>query len=91
MASDASGRYVPLAIVVYYSDSPYATWNGPITLATGVIANDDIAIITALPGKMGVFWANEKPSVQRFGFAATSTGRIPTPGPQTKCPPPSRP
>ena len=72
-----AGDNVPPAIVVYYSDSPYATWNGPITLATGVIANDDIAVVTALPGKIGVLWANENPSVQRFGFRTHIDGTDP--------------
>jgi uncharacterized repeat protein (TIGR01451 family) len=53
-------------IVVYHSPSPYSTWNGSITLETGV-NNDDIEVITALPnGSVGVFWSNQ--NVQRFGF-----------------------
>ena len=77
MAGDAAGDNVPPAIVVYYSDSPYATWSGPITLATGIIANDDIAVVTALPGKIGVFWGNENTSVQRFGFRTHIDGTDP--------------
>jgi len=54
-------------IVVYHSDAPYGTWNGPITLATGV-NDDDIAAITALPklNQIGVLWSNQ--NTQRFGF-----------------------
>ena len=72
-----AGDNVPPAIVVYHSASPYTTWNGPITLVTGIIANDDIAVVTALPGKIGVLWANENASVQRFGFRTHIDGTDP--------------
>ena len=52
-------------IVVYNSDSPYSTWNGPITLATDV-NDDDISVVVKLPGKIGVLWSNQ--NTQRFGF-----------------------
>ena len=56
-------------IVVYHSDSPYGTWSGPVVLETGVIGNDDISMVTAIPnGTIGVFWGNENASVRRFGF-----------------------
>ncbi len=52
-------------IIVYYSDLPYSTWNGPVTLATGV-NDDDIAAIVKLPNQIGVLWSNQ--TTQRFGF-----------------------
>ncbi len=64
-------------IVVYYSDTPYSTWNGPVVLATGVVANDDIAVVTALPnGTVGVLWANE--TTKYFGFKVHVDGANPT-------------
>ena len=72
-----AGDAVPPAIVVYYSDAPYSSWSSPITLATGIIANDDLAVVTALPGKIGVFWGNENASVQRFGFRTHLDGTDP--------------
>jgi hypothetical protein len=63
-------------IVVYYSDAPYSTWSGPVTLATG-ITSDDIAVITAFPdGKIGVLWSNQ--STQRFGFRTHADGTSPS-------------
>ena len=90
MAGDARGDNVPPAIVVYHSASPYTTWNGPITLVTGIIANDDIAVVTALPGKIGVLWSNQNASGSASASAPTSTAPIPTPGPPTRCPRRSR-
>jgi CheY-like chemotaxis protein len=55
-------------VAVRYSDPPYSSWSGPITLATG-ISTDDISVVTALPnGTVGVLWSNQ--STQRFGFRA---------------------
>jgi len=66
-------------IVAYYSDSPYSTWSGPITLVSGVIYNDDISVITALPnGTVGVFWGNENTAVRKFGFRYHIDGQDPT-------------
>lgn len=65
-------------VVVYYSSSPYSTWNGPVVLETGVVGSDDIAVVTALPdGTVGVFWANENASVRRFGFRVHVDGADP--------------
>ncbi len=65
-------------IVVYYSDSPYGTWTGPVVLASGVIANDDIDVITALPnGTIGVLWSNENANVRRLGFRIHTDGADP--------------
>ncbi len=64
-------------IIVYHSASPYSTWNGPIVLATGVAANDDIAVVTALPnGTIGVLWANE--TTKYFGFRVHVDGADPS-------------
>jgi len=53
-------------VVVYYSDSPYSTWNGPVTLASG-IGSDDITVITKIPNnKMGVLWSDQ--TTKNFGF-----------------------
>ncbi len=64
-------------IVVYYSSSPYSTWNGPLPMASNV--NDsDIAVIAALPklNKVGVLWSNQ--TAQRFGFRVHVDGADPT-------------
>ena len=54
-------------IIVYSSDSPYTAWNGPVTLATGTLYQDDISLVTALPGgTIGVLWSNQ--NTKRFGF-----------------------
>ena len=58
----------PASIVVYHSAPPYTSWSGPITLVSGVSQGDDISVVVALPGKIGVLWANESASVRRFGF-----------------------
>ncbi|MBK7513901.1 MAG: carboxypeptidase regulatory-like domain-containing protein [Chloracidobacterium sp.] len=69
---DSTGRMwlvtetdAPGQIIAYSSDSPYTTWSAPITLASGIAA-DDIAVVTKLPGKIGVLWSNQ--NTQRFGF-----------------------
>jgi len=63
-------------IVVYYSDSPYSTWNGPVTLASGV-NSDDISVVTALPNNtIGVLWSDQV--TQRFGFRTHTDGADPT-------------
>ena len=63
-------------IVVYYSDSPYSTWSGPVTLATGV-NDDDISVVTVLPSlnKIGVLWSNQ--NTKRFGFRTHADGTDP--------------
>ncbi|MCW5844141.1 MAG: tandem-95 repeat protein, partial [Caldilinea sp.] len=63
-------------IVVYHSDSPYATWSGPVVLDTGAIGNDDIEVVTALPnGTVGVLWSNQ--NTRRFGFRVHVDGADP--------------
>ena len=55
------------SIYVKYSDSPsYSAWSSPLSLASGVKA-DDIAAVTAFGGnKIGVMWSNQ--NAERFGF-----------------------
>ena len=62
-------------LVVHYSDPPYSTWNGPLTLATGC-SDDDISVITAFPNRtIGVLWSNQ--NTRRFGFRTHSDGAAP--------------
>lgn len=62
-------------INIQWSDSPYAVWQGPILLASGV-DSDDICVVTALPtGHIGVFWSNQ--NTQRFGFRLHADGADP--------------
>ena len=60
VASDAATD-----INVRYSDFPYSTWSAPINIESGV-STDDICVITAFNGKIGVLWSNE--ITKRFGF-----------------------
>jgi large repetitive protein len=62
-------------IVALYSDSPYSAWTGPVTIATGVNA-DDISVVTALPNNtIGILWSNQQ--TQRFGFKVHADGADP--------------
>jgi hypothetical protein len=45
-------------VKVWYSDAPYSAWSGPVTIATGIAA-DDISAITKLPGQVGVMWSDQ--------------------------------
>ena len=59
-------------IMVRYSDPPYSTWSGPISLVTG-IDGDDISVVAALPGgSIGVLWSNQ--NTRRFGFRSHVDG-----------------
>ena len=61
---------------VYYSDSPYTSFSGPVTLATN-INGDDIGVVTALPNNtIGVLWSNQ--TTKRFGFKVHVDGALPT-------------
>ncbi|WP_114782260.1 T9SS type A sorting domain-containing protein [Botryobacter ruber] len=62
-------------VKVQWSDPPYAVWNAPVTVASG-IKEDDICTVIALPGKIGVFWSNQV--TQRFGFKTHTDGAAPT-------------
>lgn len=61
-------------IVVRWSDAPYTNWSDPIVIASG-IKDDDICTITALPGKIGVFWSNQ--NTKMFGFRTHTDGADP--------------
>jgi hypothetical protein len=60
-------------VYVRSSISPYATWSGPVTIATGV-DQDDIAAAVYIPTqqKLGVFWSNQH--TERFGFKTHQDG-----------------
>lgn len=78
---DSTGRmwYVtdtPSAIVAYYSDTPYTSWNGPVTVADGITA-DDIGGVVALPNQqIGVLWSNQNSSL--FGYKSHNDNADPT-------------
>lgn len=65
-------------VVVWYSDYPYTSFHGPISLENH-INSDDICVITALPyqdpPQIGVFWSNQ--STDRFGFRVHVDGTDP--------------
>ena len=62
-------------VVVYHSETPYTTFSGPITLASGT-NSDDIAAVIALPGdKVGVMWSNQ--AAERFGFKIRNDEDLP--------------
>jgi len=70
VASDASST-----IEVRFSDFPYSTMSGPITI--GSCSSDDISAIANLPdGRVGVLWSNQ--SAKRFQFATHTDGSNPT-------------
>ncbi|HUS83435.1 MAG TPA: LamG domain-containing protein, partial [Dehalococcoidia bacterium] len=63
-------------VTVYYSDSPYSSFSGPITLANN-ITEDDISGVIAMPdNKIGVLWSNQ--NTQRFGFKVHADGADPS-------------
>jgi hypothetical protein len=66
IASNSNGN-----ILARWSDPPFATWSSPITIASGVTGSD-ICAVTALPGKIGVFWSNQ--NTRRFGFKTHGDG-----------------
>ena len=77
MAGNAADSPSPAKIVVYYSDSPYTTFQGPVEIASGVLSGDDISVVTAMPGnKIGVLWSNQ--NTKRFGFRVHNDGDAPT-------------
>ena len=80
LAVDGTGRmWVTTAgvseVYAWWSDAPYSNWSDPITIATG-IHDDDICAITALPGKIGIFWSNQNTGL--FGFKTHSDGSNPS-------------
>ncbi len=62
-------------INVRWSDSPYANWSKPITIANGISADDICAILTFPDGSTGVLWSNQK--TKRFGFRLHVNGTSP--------------
>ena len=61
---------------VHYSDAPYTSFAGPVTLANN-INGDDIGVVTALPNDtIGVLWSNQ--TTQRFGFKVHVDGQLAT-------------
>lgn len=74
---DSSGRMWVASdsetdIHVRWSDPPYGKWSPPLSLATGISA-DDICAITAFPdGNIGVLWSNQ--NTKRFGFRIHKSG-----------------
>ncbi len=62
-------------ITVWWSDAPYSTFSSPITIATGV-TDDDLCVLTTLPGKIGIFWSNQ--NTKKFGFRTHNDGAIAT-------------
>jgi Concanavalin A-like lectin/glucanases superfamily len=70
-ASDGSST-----ALVWYSDSPYSSWSGPVTVASG-IKLDDICVVTKLSGgKIGVMWSDQ--NSKRFGFKTHTDGNSPS-------------
>ena len=80
MTIDGTGRmWVANAgtteVKVWWSDAPYSSWGGSVTLADN-ITDDDICGIMRLQGKVGVFWSNQ--ATRRFGFKTHTDGADPT-------------
>ncbi|CAN5745377.1 hypothetical protein BH10BAC3_BH10BAC3_09150 [soil metagenome] len=78
LVMDSKGRIWTAAdginhIRVWYSDAPYTSWKGPVTIANNV-DNDDMCTLLALPalGKIGIFWSNQV--TERFGFKTHNDG-----------------
>jgi hypothetical protein len=65
-------------VLVRYSDFPYTSFQGPISLANNIAA-DDITVVTALPvpapSRVAVLWSNQ--NTQRFGFRTHVDGTDP--------------
>jgi len=62
-------------IHAYHSASPYSSFSGPVTVATGVNADDICAVIAMPPNKVGVLWSNQ--NTKRFGFETHVDGADP--------------
>lgn len=69
IASNSNGN-----MLVRWSDAPYSSWSAPVTISSGGIS-EDICAVTALPGKIGVFWSNQH--AKRFGFKTHIDGADP--------------
>jgi large repetitive protein len=53
-------------ILAFYADSPYTSFAGPVTIATGVSDDDISAIVAMRGGQIGMLWSNQV--TKRFGF-----------------------
>lgn len=63
-------------IQAWYSDPPYSSWNGPVTIASGM-TSDDLGVVTRLGGgKIGVMWSDQND--ERFGFKTHTDGAPPS-------------
>nr|KEP24194.1 hypothetical protein DA06_22030 [Georgenia sp. SUBG003] len=62
------------SVQVRYADSPYSSFSGPVTLETG-ITEDDIAVVTAMSGGVGVMWSDQRSDL--FGFRFHANGAAP--------------
>jgi hypothetical protein len=60
---------------VLHGDAPYASFSEPVVVASG-IAEDDICVVTALPGAIGLMWSNQ--NTERFGFRTHADGADPS-------------
>ena len=65
----------PTTANVLWADAPYTTFSGPIVLASGIL-DDDIDVVTKVPGGMTVMWSDQ--ATQRFGFRMHVDGADPT-------------
>jgi hypothetical protein len=70
LASDVTST-----VEVRYSVYPYISFSAPITIGTG-ISSDDISVIAAMDGKIGVLWSNQ--NIDRFQFRTHQDGADPT-------------
>ncbi|SHF69317.1 metallophosphoesterase [Flavisolibacter ginsengisoli] len=61
-------------VLAWWSDAPYSSFSAPITIASGIASNDRY-VITSMPGKIGIFWSNQK--TKRFGFKTHKDGSSP--------------
>jgi Concanavalin A-like lectin/glucanases superfamily len=81
IAIDTTGRMWAVSdpsssIQAWYSDPPYSSWSGPVTVASG-ITSDDLGLVTRLGGgKIGVMWSNQ--NSERFGFKTHTDGASPS-------------
>jgi hypothetical protein len=62
-------------VELYYSDSPYTSFTGPIYLATNTDGGDINAVVALPNNTIGVFWSNF--ALQRFGFRVHVDGADP--------------
>ncbi len=61
-------------VYVRWADAPYTTFSDPVVVASG-ISDDDISVVTAIPGGVGVLWSNQ--NTHLFGFRTHLDGTAP--------------